>query len=213
TTELINTIQLSGKHAVTLSVSKQELTTWLYQHQTTVESTQVFSNSIKIDYYAVLPDTAVLIITNTYWAEIYSMKSLNKQTLFRLHLRHPTRVFVIDEEVFILLTNDGSIRFITRQINKNNVKFNQTSNKQLNIQCKYLFSSIITLNSKQSLIVLADDGHSLAICTLNDIIYMNIDFTRHSSSRLLHFTSDESQGFLLFYFEDKSLISCRIENF
>ncbi|CAF4090255.1 unnamed protein product [Adineta steineri] len=211
TTELINTIQLSGKHAVTLSVSKQELTTWLYQHQTTVESTQVFSNSIKIDYYAVLPDTAVLIITNTYWAEIYSMKSLNKQTLFRLHLRHPTRVFVIDEEVFILLTNDGSIRFITRQINKNNVKFNQTSNKQLNIQCKYLFSSIITLNSKQSLIVLADDGHSLAICTLNDIIYMNIDFTRHSSSRLLHFTSDESQGFLLFYFEDKSLISCRIE--
>lgn len=189
----------------------RELTSWLYQHSTAIESRRVFPNTIKIDDYAVLSNTAVLIITNTYWAEIYALKHLNKEPLFRLHLRYPTRVFIIDENTFILLTNDGSIRYITQQINKNNIKFNQTSNKQLNIKCTRLFSSILTLNSKPSLIVLADDEHSLAICTSNEIINMNIDFSKYSSSPLLRMTSEKSEEILLFYFKDKSLISCRIQ--
>ncbi|CAF4100054.1 unnamed protein product [Rotaria sordida] len=211
TKELIDTIQLSGTKAVTLGLSKQELTSWLYQHSTFIESKRLFTDSTKIDDYAVLSDTAVLVITNTYWAEVYALKSLNKEPIFRLHLHYSTRVFFIDENTFILITNDGSIRCITQQINKNNIKFNQTSNKQLNIKCSRLFTSILTLDSILSLIVLADDEHSLGIYRSNDIIYMNIDLSQYSSTRLLRMTSEKSEEFILFYFENKSLISCRIQ--
>ncbi|CAF3642827.1 unnamed protein product [Rotaria sordida] len=211
TTELIGTIQLSGTKAITLDISKQELTSWLYQHSTSIESKRHFPNSTKIDDYAVLSERAVLIITNTYWAEIYELNSLNKEPLFRLHLRYPTRVFTINEDTFILITNDGSIRCITQQINKNNIKFNQTSNKQLNIKCSKLFTSILTLHSKASLIILADDQHSLAIWTSNEIIYMDIDLSQYSSTHLIRMTSEKNQEILLFYFENKSLYSCRIQ--
>ncbi|CAF2516523.1 unnamed protein product [Rotaria sp. Silwood2] len=211
TTELIGTIQLSGTKAVTLDISKQELTSWLYQYSTSIESKRHFSNPTKIDDYAVLSETTVLIITDAYWAEIYALKSLTKEPLSRLHLRYPTRVFTINEDTFILITNDGSIRCITQQINKNNIKFNQTSNKQLNIKCSKLFASILTLNSKTSLIVLADDQHSLAIWRSNEIIYMDIDLSQYSPTRLIRMTSECSQEILLFYFENKSLCSCRIQ--
>jgi len=189
----------------------RELTSWFYQHSTAIESTRVFPNSTNVDDYAVLSDTVVLVITNTYWAEIYALKSLNKEPLFRLHLRYPTRVFSFDENTFILITNDGSIRYITQQINKTNIKFNQTSTKQLNIQCTRLFTSILTLNSKQTLIVLADDEHSLAICQSNELIYMNIDLSQYASSHLLRMTSEKTHEVLLFYFKNKSLVSCRIQ--
>ncbi|CAF4198800.1 unnamed protein product, partial [Rotaria sordida] len=211
TKELIDTIQLSGTKAVTLGLSKQELTSWLYQHSTFIESKRLFTDSTKIDDYAVLSDTAVLVITNTYWAEIYALKSLNQEPLFRLHLHYPTRVFFIDENTFILITNDGSIRCITQQINKNNIKFNQTSNKQLNFKCSRLFTSILTLDFIPSLIILADDEYLLGIYRSNDIIYMNIDLSQYSSTRLLRITSEKSEEILLFYFENKSLISCRIQ--
>jgi hypothetical protein len=143
--------------------------------------------------------------------EIYALKSLDKEPLFRLHLRYPTRVFTLDENTFILITNDSSIRCITQQINKNNIKFNQTLNQQLNIKCSRLFCSLLTLQSKLSLVVLDDDQHSLAIWTSNDISYMNIDFPQPSSTRLLRMTGEKSQENLLFYFENKSLISCQIQ--
>ncbi len=120
-------------------------------------------------------------------------------------------MFSFDEKTFILITNDGSIRYITQQINKTNIKFNQTSTKQLNIQCTRLFTSILILNSKQTLIVLADDEHSLAICTSNELIYMNIDLSQYASSHLLRMTSEKTHEVLLFYFKNKSLVSCRIQ--
>jgi len=157
-----------------------------------------------------LGDTAVLVITNSYWAEIYALKSLNKESLFRLHLRYPTRVFSFDENTFILITNDGSIRFITQKINKNNIKFNQTLNKQLNIKCSKLFSTILTIDSKISLIILDDNQNSLVICTINDIIYIDINLSQYSSTNLLNITSDKFQENILFYFENKSLLLCQI---
>ena len=70
---------------------------------------------------------------------------------------------------------------------------------------------MLTLNSKQSLIVLADDQKSLAVYTLNDIIYINIDLSQYSSTPLLQMTSEKSAEVLLFYFENKSLLSCRVQ--
>lgn len=187
----------------------RELTTWLYQQSTVIESKRQFSNSIKIDDYTLLNDTAVLIITNTYWAEIYSIKSLDKESLFRLHLRYPTKTFSFDDNTFILITSDGTVRSITQQINKNNMKFNQTLTKQLNIKCTKLFCSILTLQSIPSLIVLDDEQQSLAIWTLNDINYMNINLSQ--SSPLLRMTCEKSEENILFYFQDKSLLACQIQ--
>ncbi|CAF3724767.1 unnamed protein product [Rotaria socialis] len=211
TTELVSTIQLSGTRAITLDASKRELCSWVYQYSTSIESKRHFPDSTKIDNFAVLSETAVLIITNTYWAEIYALKSLNKEPLFRVHLRNPSQVFSVNDETFIVITNDGSVRCITRQINKTNIKYNQTPNKQLNINCTRLFCSMLTLNSKKSLVVLADDEHSLAIWTANEIIYMNIDLSQYASTRLIRMTSEINQEIILFYFENKSLCSCRIQ--
>ena len=188
----------------------RELTCWLYQYSTAIESKRIFPDSTNIDDFAVLSETTVLVITNTYWAEIYSLKSLNKEALFRLHLRHPTRTFAINESNFILITNDGLIRCLTQQINKNNIKFNQTLNQQLNIPCSRLFTSLLTLNSQISLAVLSDEQDSLVIWQSNRITYINIDLSKYSLARLLRMTSEKNQEILLFYFENKSLISCRI---
>jgi hypothetical protein len=182
----------------------------LYQHSTFIESKRYFSHSTTIEHYAVLADSVVLVITNTFWAEIYGLKSLDKEPLFRLHLRYPTCVFLFDENTFILITNDGSIRYLTQQPTKTSIKFTQTSNQQLKIKCSRLLCSLLTLQSKPSLIILDDDQNSLAICTVNEILTMDINLTQSSPIRLLHLTSDKTEENLLFYFEDKSLLTCRI---
>ncbi len=151
---------------------------WSYEHSTAIESKRQFSQSTTIVDYAVLDDSAVLIITNTFWAEIYALKSLDKEPLFRLHLRHPTRVFSF-ENTFFLLTNDGSLRSLTQQMIKKIPKFTQTSNQQLKIPCSRLLCSLITLQSKPSLVILDDHQHSLVIYSSNEMITMSIDLPTH----------------------------------
>lgn len=94
---------------------------------------------------------------------------------------------------------------------KNSLKYEQSSNKQLDIKCCRLLCSMLTLNSKTSLVVLADDERSLAIWTLNDTIYLNIDLSQYSSTHLIRMTGEIKQNVLLLYFQDKSLCSCQIQ--
>ena len=192
-------------------VFTRELTSWIYQESTAIESKRQFPSSTTIIDYAVLNDSAVLVITNTFWAEIYPLKSLEKEPLFRLHLRHPVRVFSFNNTFFVL-TNDGSLRCLTQQITKNTMKFTPTSNQQLKIPCSRLLCSLITLQSKPSLVVLGDDQHSLAICSSNEITYIDIDLSKSSAARLSCLSSTTSNDNLFFYFENKSLFSCRIDS-
>ncbi|CAF0992020.1 unnamed protein product [Adineta ricciae] len=205
TTEVIHSLQLYGKIAVTLDKSKRELASWSYEHFTAIESRHLFPGTIIIDHYAVLSDTAVAIITNTHFVEVYGLNSLNKSALCRFNLSCPSQVFAIDDKTFVLLSNNGSLRYM--QHNKH--KVNQTATKQLNIKCVKLFSSVITFNSQRTLIVLADDQCSLAICTTDEILYTNINLPSSFVSKV---TSDPTQNYLIFYLENKSLISCRIES-
>ena len=193
-----------------MSVLSRGLTLWSYQHSGAIESKRQFSQSTTIIDYAVLDDSAVLIITNTFWAEIYALKSLDKEPLFRLHLRNPTRIFSF-ENTFLLLTNDGSIRSLTQQMIKTSPKFTQTSTQQLKIPCSRLLCSLLTLQSKPSLVILDDHQHSFAIWSSNEIISMNIDLSSFSSARLSRLSGTSSEENLLFYFENKSLVSCRLD--
>ena len=188
----------------------RELTSWIYQHSTAIESTRVFSSSTKIEHYATLADTAVLIVTSTQWVEIYALPSLHKEPVFRLHTRCAAKAFTTDAKTFILITNDGSIRSLSQQASKTLIKFQQTSIKQVNIKCSKLFTSMLTLNSKPSLVILDDDQHSLAIWLADELIYMSIDLSPHASKRLVRLTSEPNQEVLLCYFENKALVGCRI---
>lgn len=156
-------------------------------------------------------EKAVLLITNTYSIEVYALRSLQKQPLFRLHLRQPTRVFTFDQNTFILVTNDGSARLITQQITGKTVKFNQTLQQQINIQCLRLWCSIVTVESKSSLVVLDDDQRSLVIWTPDNLHTLDINLTSSSPIRLLQMISDPCSSNLLFYFENRLLTLCQLQ--
>jgi len=185
----------------------RELTTWLYQHSTAIESRRQFSDTSTIENYAVLEDKAILIITNNYSAEVYGLKSLHKEPLFRLHLRQPTSAFAFDEKSFILITNDGSVRLVTQETTGKSNKFTQTLQKQLEVKCLRLFCSMITIESEPSLVVLNDDQQSLTIWTPKNVKSLNINLEKSPSStvRLLQMTSDPFTDNILFYFENQSL--------
>lgn len=120
-------------------------------------------------------------------------------------------MFAIDDNNFVLITNDGTVRCLTLQSNTSTMKFNQTSTKQLDIKCSKLFVSIMTLNSKPRLIILADDERSLGIYASNEIIYVNIDLTSYESTHIVRMTSERNQEIILFYCESKSLYACHIQ--
>jgi len=185
----------------------RELTTWLYQHSTAIESRRQFSDTSTIENYAVLEDKAILIITNNYSAEVYGLKSLHKEPLFRLHLRQPTSAFAFDEKSFILITNDGSVRLVTQETTGKSNKFTQTLQKQLEVKCLRLFCSMITIESEPSLVILNDDQQSLTIWTPKNVKSLNINLEKSPSStvRLLQMTSDPFTDNILFYFENQSL--------
>lgn len=189
----------------------RELMAWLYQHSNVILSQRVFENKTRVEHYAVLPDNVALVITSTRWAEIYALKSLNKTALLRVQLNAPAHAVAFDENTFCVLSDNGSVRFFAQEKKKPTAKFLQTASQQLNIQCKKLFGSMLTVHGKPVLVVLADDKRSVAFCTPEEIAYLNIDLARHASSPITKMSSDPSQDCFLLSFEDKSLASCRLE--
>ncbi|CAF3962519.1 unnamed protein product [Rotaria sordida] len=220
TNEPIDTVELFNRIAVTLDRDKRELSTWLYQHSTSIESTRHYQDSITVSEFSMtlnkLNETMILIavITNNNWLEIYSSAFLHKKPLFSLHLHSPAKIHGMMNGTFLLLRNTGSLCLIVQQMNANGkIEFNQSNNIQLKIKCSMMFSSLITLNFTENLVVLADNRKSLAIWTINDIIYIDIDLSSvlSSSSRLINITSERTQDLILLYFDNKYLLSCQIQ--
>ncbi|UJR16165.1 hypothetical protein I4U23_003075 [Adineta vaga] len=132
TTEVIDSIQLSGTNAITVDILKQELTLWLYQHSTEIESRRVLLDTVTINDYAVLPNTAVLIITSQNSAEIYALKSLNKDPLLRLRLGvHHVSFLLITILSFYFPMMDHFNIF--NKTTRNSIK-HQQNNSTLNVQ-------------------------------------------------------------------------------
>ncbi|CAF2997220.1 unnamed protein product [Rotaria sp. Silwood2] len=136
----------------------------------------------------------VLILTNNHWIEIYSAKSLKNEPLFSLHLRSPARVHSTPNSIFYILTDNGIVYSIIQQVtSEQEIQFNQATNIQLKIQCSIMFSSVLTLNGLESLIVFADNGQSLVIWTMERIIYIDIDIAPYvSSSQLKSMTGERT---------------------
>ncbi|CAF4640102.1 unnamed protein product [Rotaria socialis] len=218
TNEVIRTVQLFQKTAITLDGSKRELTTWSYQHATSIESTRLFLDDITVNEFAVVSSTLdceiifVLILTNNHWIEIYSAKSLKREPLFSLDLRSPSWVHSTPSGSFYVLTNKGSIYCIAQQVTSDTeIIFNQTANTQLNIQCSMMRSSVLTLSGLECLIVLADNGQSMAIWTLERIVYIDIDVSPYvSSAQLKSVLSEQRENVLLLYFNNQTLISVEV---
>jgi hypothetical protein len=90
-------------------------------------------------------------------------------------------------------------------------KFNETVSIQLKIQCSMMFSTVLTLNGLECLIVFADNGQSMAIWTRERIIYVDTNFSAYvSSSQLKSVTGEHTDNLLLLYFHDKTLISSQV---
>ncbi|CAF2934398.1 unnamed protein product [Rotaria sp. Silwood2] len=218
TIEPIDTVELFNTIAVTLDTNKRELSTWLYQHSTSIESTRYYQNSITVSKFAMTlnksNETMILtvIITNNNWLEIYSSVFLHKEPLFSLHLHSPAKIHGSTNGTFILLTNTGSLCLIVQQTNANGkIEFNQSNNVQLKMKCSMMFSSLLTLHSTENPAVFADDRKSLVIWTINDIIYIDIDLpSALSSSRLINIASERTHDFFFLYFDNKYLLSCQI---
>ncbi|CAF1234877.1 unnamed protein product [Adineta steineri] len=221
TNESIQTIQLLNATAITLDISKRELTSWSYQHSTSIKSSHIFENDIIINGFAMTCSSInserifVLVITSDSYAEIYLAKSLGKNPLFHLELHSSARVHSTKNGNFIILTKNGTIHRIVEQIISNEEsKFNEIENSQLNIQCSMMFSSILTINSKEYLIVFDDNGQSMAVCSIEQIIYIDINFSLDLvplSSHLLSIIGDSSQDLVALHFDNKSLTICQVK--
>ncbi|CAF4890317.1 unnamed protein product [Rotaria sp. Silwood1] len=218
TNEVIRIVQLLEKTAVTLDGSRRELTSWLYQHSASIESTRLLLDDITISEFALVSinlhseNIFVLVLTNNHCIEIHSAKSLNNEPLFSFHLRSPARVHSTPSGIFYVVTCNGIVYSIIQQITSDEqIQFNQTANIQLKIQCSMMFSSVLTLNGLESLIVVADNGQSMAIWNMQQTVYIDIDVSSYVSSlQLKTITGERTKNLLLLYFNDKSLISCQV---
>ncbi|CAF4842755.1 unnamed protein product, partial [Rotaria sp. Silwood1] len=195
-----------------------ELTSWLYQHSASIESTRLLLDDITISEFALVSinlhseNIFVLVLTNNHCIEIHSAKSLNNEPLFSFHLRSPARVHSTPSGIFYVVTCNGIVYSIIQQITSDEqIQFNQTANIQLKIQCSMMFSSVLTLNGLESLIVVADNGQSMAIWNMQQTVYIDIDVSSYVSSlQLKTITGERTKNLLLLYFNDKSLISCQV---
>ncbi|CAF1345159.1 unnamed protein product [Rotaria magnacalcarata] len=153
TNEVIRSVQLLNKTVITLDSSKRELTSWTYQHSSSVESTRFYLDDIIINEYAIassainLEIVYVLVLTNNHWIEIYPSKSLKHEPLFSLHLRCSVKVHSTPNGNFFILTNKGSIYFIKQKITGDKeITFEQTAQAQSNISCSMMLTSQVDLN-------------------------------------------------------------------
>lgn len=151
----------------------------------------------------------VLVLTSNHYIEIYSSKALDQEPLYTFFLGYPAKIHARRDDTFLLLTQGGSVHSISRQTHRTvPYEFSHTEHVQLKFQCSMLFSSIVTINSLEHLIILSDDGQSMAIWTLDQVlVYVSIN-TPSLPLQSLH--GNPAQDSILLYLHDKTLISCQI---
>ena len=192
-----------------------ELASWTYQHSTSIDSTRSFSGNITVNEFALVSSILqekmvfVMILTNNHWIEVYSTKTLHQEPHFTLHLRAPARIHPTSHRNFYILTNKGCVSSIMQQItDEQQIKFNQTDEIQLKIQCSKMFSSVLSLHGLESLVVLADNGSSMAIWNMEHVIYIDVNVSSYGSlSQLKSMISEPTEKYLLLHFNHKTLLS------
>ncbi|CAF1447420.1 unnamed protein product [Adineta ricciae] len=219
TNNVIETVELYNDIAITLDNQRRELTLWLYQHSTSIESKRFYTENFSINKFVLTSSKLdrnvmfVLIITSNNRIEIYSSQSFHNEPIFYLCLHSSFNVYSTRHGNFLVLNNTGVLFTIVQQSNDNQqITFNKTNDIQLKIQCSMMFSCIITLDSIEHLVVLADDLQSMLIWTETSLIYINIDQTTYfKSGHLKTMSAEQTQDFILLHFDNKLLVLCQIE--
>ncbi|CAF4296822.1 unnamed protein product, partial [Adineta steineri] len=215
TKNVIGTVQLHNNIAVTLDNERRELVIWTYQHSTSIDSIRLYSDPLMVNEFATISNKFnsnmifILIILNNHRIEIYSCELLHHEPVFILQLHSPCKVHSTTYGDFLLLTNTGSLCSIVQQTNSHdNIEFKQKNNVQLNIQCSMMFSTIVNLNSNESLVVFDDNLQSIAIWTRTYLlIYIDITHSEHLLSlNLKNYSNEQTQDSILLHFNDKSLV-------
>ena len=196
-----------------------ELTSWTYQHSTSIESTRSFLDNITVSDFALVSSirhheiTFVIILTNNHWIEIYSTKSLRHESLFSLHIRSQARIHPTSHGHCYILTCKGSVSSIVQQSTSNGaIKFGQTDNTELTIQCLKMLSSVVTLHGLERLVVLADNGLSMAIWCTEEVIYVDINISPYGSiSQLKSMIGERTEQWLMFHFDSRTLVSGKVK--
>ena len=151
----------------------------------------------------------VLTLTDAHHIEIYSDKALNGEPLFRFSLGCSAKIHSKIDGSFLLVTARGAIHAITQQsTHGRSIEFCQKLHTQLKIKCSMMFSAMVTLNSVEYLVVVSDNGQSLAIWSPEQVRFVDIN-TPSSPLQSLH--GHSTQDSLLFYLRDASLIACQIQ--
>ena len=151
----------------------------------------------------------VLTLTDAHHIEIYSDKALNGEPLFRFFLACSAKIHSKMDGSFLLVTARGAIHAITQQsTHGRSIEFCQKLHTQLKIKCSMMFSATVTLNSVEYLMVVSDNGQSLAIWSPEQVRFVDIN-TPSSPLQSLH--GHSTQDSLLFYLRDASLIACQIQ--
>ncbi|UJR18077.1 hypothetical protein I4U23_004977 [Adineta vaga] len=219
TNQKIETIQLYGNKAFTLDHSKRELTTWSYQHSSSIESTHLFDKNIIIEQFVILSNKNnsdlpfVLILTNHHWIQIYSSHLLNQKPIFQFNLHTSSQIHsTTNGNIYILTNNSFIYSFGQKVLSNNSIEFYQINKIRLEFSCSMMFSTICRINENESLVILSDDMKSLIIYTIEKTISMNIDLSSYISSsiQLKSITSEQEGNYLFLYLNDKTLLLCEI---
>ena len=191
------------------------LTSWTYQHSASIKSARLcVDDTMIIDYAVALShgDSSMILVmtlTDGHHIEIYSDEALNKDPLFRFFLGCSAKIHAKVDGSFLLLTSRGVIHTITQKpTHGGSIEFCQKLHTQLKIKCSMMFSSIVTLNSMEYLAIVSDNGQSLAIWSSEQLRYVDIN-SPPSALQALH--GHSTQGSLLFYLHDASLIACQLQ--
>ena len=151
----------------------------------------------------------VLTLNDAHHIEIYSEKALNGDPLFRFFLGCSAKIHSKMDGSFLLVTARGAIHAITQQCTHGgSIEFCQKLQTQLKLKCSMMFSAMVTLNSVEHLVVVSDNGQSLAIWSTEQVRFVDIN-TPSSPLQSLH--GHSTQDSLLFYLHDASLIACQIQ--
>lgn len=192
----------------------RELTCWSYKHATSIESKRYYRDGITIADWTLATssndsnDFYVLIGTSNYYLEIYEGKSINKEPVFTTLVRYPSKIFATRTDKYFLLTNNGTVHIISRTMNaEQRTEFSINKHAQLKIPCTMLLGTIITLNSSEYLVVVADNGQSIGILNLENTFYENIQIPAKLNSIL----SDQMLNIVTLHCQDESLITLDIK--
>ena len=189
--------------------------TWTYQHSTSIQCRRHYRDTVTISEFAIASSKVdptmifVLILTNNYYIEIYSGTSLNKEPIFTVDLRSAAKIHATQDGTFLLVTNKGVLQCIAQQTqHSDQVEFHQTVTTQLKIATSSMFSTLVTLNDLEHLVVLADNGQSMALWNGEQMIYVDMPVSSLSIKSIDGYSTNDH---IFLHLTDQTLLSCRID--